>query len=249
MTVFNHYARYYDLLYRDKDYFAEADYLHGLIQTNAPDAKTVLNLGCGSGRHDQELAKFGYSITGVDLSQEMLNMARRAGEGNAALQYHQGDIRSIRLKQQFDVVLALFHVISYQTSNQDLLAAFETARCHLRPGGIFVFDCWYGPGVLADPPAVRVKELEDAKIKITRIAQPVMQPNKNLVDVNYLLFIRDKQSNTVDEIRETHSMRYLFVPEIEMMLNATDLKVDSVFEWMNETAPTFESWNAVLVCG
>ncbi len=249
MTVFNHYARYYDLLYRDKDYFAEADYLHGLIQSNAPDAKTVLNLGCGSGRHDQELAKLGYSITGVDLSNEMLNMARSAGKGNAALQYHSGDIRSIRLKQQFDVVMALFHVISYQTSNQDLLAAFETARCHLRTGGVFIFDCWYGPGVLTDPPAVRVKELEDEQIKITRIAQPVMYPNHNLVDVNYQLFIRDKQSNAVDEIRETHSMRYLFVPEIELLLGNAGFEIKSCHEWLSETAPTLESWNAVLVCG
>ena len=68
------------------------------------------------------------------------------------LTFTTGDIRDIRLNQRFDVVIALFHVISYQTTNDDVTAAFQTARQHLNPGGIFIFDVWYGPAVLTERP-------------------------------------------------------------------------------------------------
>ena len=60
MDAFGAYARYYDLLYRDKDYPAEARYLHELIQRHAPGAQSILDLGCGTGAHAAEFAELGY---------------------------------------------------------------------------------------------------------------------------------------------------------------------------------------------
>ena len=246
MSVFNEYARYYDLLYRDKDYGAETDYIHNLIQKQNPGCRTILNLGCGSGRHDRCLAERGYAVTGVDLSEEMLTAARCAAAGNDSLHYVQGDARSVRLEETFDVVISLFHVMSYQTTNQDLLAAFTTAYSHLKPGGTFIFDCWYGPGVLTDPPVVRVKELGDAAITLTRIAQPVMHPNENVVDVNYRIFLRDRNSDSVREINESHRMRYLFCPEVAMMLAAAGFEPQTAEEWLTSAPLTLSSWSALF---
>lgn len=248
MSVFNEYARYYDLLYRDKDYKGEAEYVHGLIQSHSPGARSILNLGCGSGRHDRELVQNGYEITGVDLSEEMLASARNAAQHISALDYVQGDVRTIRLERSFDVVISLFHVMSYQATNDELMAAFEAASCHLKPGGIFVFDCWYGPGVLSDRPTVRVKELEDEAISVTRIAQPVMHPNENVVDVNYRMFLRDKASGSVREICETHRMRYLFLPEVQQMLSFCGFEIKVSEEWLTAAPLCFTSWSAVFVC-
>ena len=75
MDVFNLYARYYNLLYKEKDYAGEAEYVHKLIQKYQPGAKSILDLGCGTGRHDILLAEKGYSVTGVDRSEEMLAVA------------------------------------------------------------------------------------------------------------------------------------------------------------------------------
>ncbi len=82
----------------------------------------------------------------------------------------------------------------------------------MRAGGVLLFDCWYGPGVLPARPEVRAKRFEDDKISVLRVAEPVMYPNQNLVDVNYTMLIRDKGTNTVEELRETHRMRYFFTP-------------------------------------
>ena len=76
MKAFGNYSRYYNLLYKDKDYKGEAGFIHDLIQKYSPGAKSILDLGCGTGRHDLLLAEKGYAITGVDMSEEMLLIAR-----------------------------------------------------------------------------------------------------------------------------------------------------------------------------
>jgi len=248
MSVFKEYARYYDLLYRDKDYRGEADYVHRLIQQHRPEAKTILNLGCGSGRHDLYLAENGYKVVGIDISEEMLTTARKAANNSAATEYLLGDIRSFRSEQKFDAVIALFHVMSYQSTNEDLLAAFKTVQFHLKPDGLFLFDCWYGPGVLTDRPMVRVKTLEDERLKVTRIANPVMTASSNLVDVNYQIFIEDRESKRIEEISETHRMRYLFEPEVRELLAQAGFTITSSEEWLSSAPLDFSSWNAVFAC-
>jgi len=245
MTVFGSYARYYDLLYRDKDYAGEAGYVHGLIRRFCPSARTVLNLGCGSGRHDRELLQYGYRVTGVDRSEEMLKEARTAAAGTDTLEYVSGDLCSLRLPRRFDAVLALFHVFSYQATNDDLQAAFATVRHHLAPGGICLFDCWYGPAVLTERPEVRVKQFGDDRISATRTATPIMHPNDNLVDVHYRISIREMYHERLDELEETHRMRYLFRPEVELLLETHGLQPVLFEEWRSGRKPGFDTWSVV----
>ncbi|BAY31004.1 hypothetical protein NIES2107_28520 [Nostoc carneum NIES-2107] len=252
MTIFANYARYYDLLYRDKDYAGEVEFIHRLIKTYSREAQTILELGCGTAKHAALLAAEGYQIDGVDFSEEMLLKAKSRicelpKNSASKLQVFHGDIRQIRLHKSFDVVLSLFHVISYQTKNEDLLATFATVKEHLKPGGIFIFDIWYGPAVLSEPPEVRVKRLEDSEIYVTRIAEPKMYPNENLVDVNYQIFIQDKNSDAIKEVRETHQMRYLFKPELEFLLNNMGLKIIDHMEWMSGKPLNFNTWGSVFI--
>jgi SAM-dependent methyltransferase len=248
MSVFGNYARYYDLLYRDKDYAIEADYIHDLIQEYAPGSKTILDLGCGTGRHDTLLAQKGYTLHGVDMSEEMLAVAHTNLSASISnLIFTQGDIRTIRLNKQFDVVTSLFHVISYQTANEDLESAFATVKSHLKPGGLFIFDCWYGPAVLTDRPVKRVKSLEDDAISVVRTAEPVMHPNENIVDVNYSILIKDKGNGQVEEVKETHRMRYLFKPEIEILFAGHGLKLIGCEEFLSGREPGFDTWGVCFM--
>ncbi|PZV14493.1 MAG: SAM-dependent methyltransferase [Pseudanabaena sp.] len=252
MSVFGNYASYYDLIYRDKDYEGESQFIHRLIQTHGPNALNILELGCGTGNHAALLAKNGYQIYGVDFSEEMLSKARRRLaelplELASKLKFYQGDIRKIRLNQTFDAVLSLFHVISYQTTNEDLLETFVTVKKHLKPGGIFIFNVWYGPAVLTEKPEVRIKQMENEEIIVTRIAEPVIHPNENLVDVNYQITIRDKTSNAVEEMHETHRMRYLFKPEINLLLNEFGLNLIDSLEWMTGCEVGFNTWDVCFI--
>ncbi|MEI9940718.1 MAG: class I SAM-dependent methyltransferase [Pseudomonadota bacterium] len=259
MSVFGAYSQYYDLLYKDKDYVGEASYVRSLIEQHHPGARSVLDLGCGTGRHALLLAESGYLVTGVDRSPEMLAAAKaqlanapperaaRLASSGAAPEFVQGDVRSVRTGRKFDVVVSLFHVMSYQTSNADLKAAFVTAAEQLQPGGVFIFDCWYGPTVLSERPSARTRQLEDEHISVTRNADPVSHPNENLVDVNYHVLITDKRSGTVEELRETHRMRYLFAPEVALLLEASGLQLTAAVEFMSNKPLGFDTWSAVFV--
>lgn len=252
--VFGAYSKYYNLLYKDKDYAGEARYVNALIQKHAPDAKSVLDLGCGTGRHDFELAEFGYQIAGVDMSEEMLAAANarlsslNPHHSSGSCSFHQGDIRTVRLNQTFDVVISLFHVMSYQITNDDLQAAFATAKKHLKSGGLFIFDYWYGPAVLTDPPVVRVKRLEDDEISVVRLAEPVMHYNENVVDVNYEVLITDKGAGTQEQLQETHRMRYLFMPELELFAGKNGFESAAYEEFMTGECPGKDTWGVVNVC-
>ena len=246
-AVFDAYAAYYDLLYRDKDYAAEARYVGGLLARHGVAAGSLLELGCGTGRHACCLADMGFAVHGIDRSPAMVATARRqAGAARAAaLRFDTGDVRSARLDARFDGAISLFHVASYQTANEDLEAMFLTAAAHLRPGAVFVFDFWYGPGVLADRPATRVKELEDERVRVTRIAQPVMRPNENVVEVRYTVIVREKRTGATTELYEEHRMRYLFLPELRLLLEAAGLRIVQAEGWMSGELG-FGSWQAVI---
>jgi SAM-dependent methyltransferase len=256
MSVFGKYSHYYNLLYKDKDYAGEARYIHDIIRQHAPGAQSVLDLGCGTGRHDFELARLGYEVTGVDMSAEMLAAARSrlaagcpnlSSERPCPLNFHSGDIRNVRLNRTFDVVVSLFHVMSYQLTNEDLQAAIYTAGAHLKPGGLFIFDFWYGPAVLTDQPVVRIKRLEDDEISVTRIAEPVMHFNENVVDVNYDVLITDKATGTMERLQETHRMRYLFIPEIERLYDMAGMKSINFGEWLGTKPAGKDTWGVIAV--
>jgi len=252
MSVFGDYARFYDLLYRDKDYEGEAGYVDSLLRRYAPGAGVLLELGCGTGIHAALLTKRGYRVHGIDVSGEMLDAAERRRallpENEASnLSFSESDIRCYRAEKSFDAVVSLFHVVSYQTSDDDLEGVFDTVSGNLDAGGIFVFDCWYGPAVLTGKPEVRIKRAEDERISVTRIAEPVIRPEKNVVDVNYHVFVRDKKSGVVEELRETHSMRYLFHPEVERLLSGAGMALIHSEEWMTGVSPSLDTWSVCFV--
>ncbi|WNL12619.1 class I SAM-dependent DNA methyltransferase [Aliarcobacter cryaerophilus] len=194
------YSQYYDLLYSDKDYINEVEYIDGLIKNNTKTVQTLLDMGCGTGKHAELFCEKGYTVHGIDLSEDMLKIAnQRKKEKEDKLEFSHSNIQELNLNKKFDVIVSLFHVMSYQNSNEQLIKAFEVAKNHLNNDGIFIFDFWYGPAVLRDLPTTRVKRLQNENIKVTRIAEPILNPQQNIVDVNYDVFIEDKLSNKIIE--------------------------------------------------
>lgn len=250
MTSFGRYAAWYDLLYADKDYEGEARYVAGLLGRCGVTAGDILEFGSGTGRHALALARLGYAVTGVDLSPSMVEQARqRSGAArDAAVRFEAGDFRSYRSGRSFDGVLALFHTINYQTAETDLAAAFATAAEHLRPGGVFIFDCWYGPGVLTTRPSVRVRQVRDDTSEVFRFSEPTMRINDNLVDVAFTLIARDLTTGVSEVVRETHTMRYLFGPEILRLVEGCGLELAGALPWMSVDAPLDDGvWQAVFI--
>lgn len=244
----NLYSQYYDLLYSDKDYSAEVDYINSLIQANNKNVNTLLDMGCGTGKHAELFCNKGYIVHGIDLSEDMLKIAENKRKGKEdKLSFSHSNIQNLSLNKKFGAVVSLFHVISYQNSNSELFKAFEVAKKHLKDGGIFIFDFWYGPAVLTDLPTTRVKRLENDNIKVTRLAEPILNAQQNIVDVNYNIFIENKETKEVVEKKELHKMRYFFDTELEFICESIGFNILNKYEWLSYKNPDFSSWNVVWI--
>lgn len=245
MEVFKDYAYYYNAFYQDKDYASESGQVDTLLKRYGSNVKKIINYGCGTGRHDIELVKLGYGCTGIDMSSLMIEIARKnAGDEEIDIDFSVADIRGYAPKEKYDAVISLFHVMSYQNSNEDILAAFRAAREALDQGGIFLFDAWYGPGVLSEKPSVRVKEIEDEKNKLVRIARPVMHDRKNVVDVCYEVFVIDKGTGNTKTIHEVHNMRYFFRPEVEFYLREAGFELIDNMDCRTLGETSYDTWTS-----
>lgn len=246
-STFADYARYYDLLYRDKDYDGEAGFVHRALRRAGQGGGDLLELGCGTGRHAVKFAKLGWNVMGADLSADMIELAqsRRAtlpAKLGSRLQFRTGDVRDLRIGRSFDAVVSLFHVMSYQLTNSDIRAAVNTAAAHLAPEGLFLFDFWNGPAVLIDPPTIRVKRLEDDECRITRLAEPAVDHALNQVTVNYEILVESKKTNITSRFCEQHHLRYFSLIELENVLEVAGFEMLDSGPWMRNSRPAKTNW-------
>jgi SAM-dependent methyltransferase len=236
-------SRYYDLLYQEKDSAAEVAYVDALLQRHGISGQELLEFGSGTGRHGCRLAQLGYRVHGLERSAAMVAAAQQA----PGFSCQQGDITTTRLERRFDAVLALFHVVSYQTTNPALQAVLANAAHHLKPGGLFLFDVWYSPAVAAQRPELRVKRLHSEDLAITRIAEPTLHPNANRVDVNYTVMAQDLRSGTFHTFEETHPMRHFSLPELDLLAEAAGFERLTAEEWLTGAEPSETTWGVCLV--
>jgi len=252
MTVFGNYAQFYDELYKDKNYSTECDFLEKIFQkfSTAP-VKNILDLGCGTGGHVLDLAQRGFQLSGVDQSADMLLRAKLKAAALPNLAYKpeflQGDIRTIDLGRTFDVVVSMFAVMGYMITNADLLAAFHSARRHLRPDRLFIFDAWFGPAVLGERPSDRYKIVERGAERIIRFVHSELDVIANTVKVHYKVLHIAKQQ-VLSDVNEVHEMRFLFPQEILYFFESTDLQIKMFCPFLHVDDKLKENdWNMVVV--
>ena len=100
----------------------------------------ILDLACGHGRHAIGLAALGYNVTGIDINQGFLEVARKdARNKGLSIKFICRDMREIKFKQEFDRVLLLFTSFGYFV-DEDNLKVLENIANALKPEGLFCFD-------------------------------------------------------------------------------------------------------------
>ena len=244
------YAAAYDSIYRDKDYAAECDLVERLFAEHAASpVREVLDLGCGTGGHAVPLAARGYDVVGVDISEQMLARAARRVEAasGASPRFENGDLRNVTLDRRFDAALMMFAVLGYQVENRDVLAALRNVRRHLRQGGLFVFDVWYGPAVLVERPTERVKEIAAADVRWLRVATPTVDVRNHRCTVEYHLYGL-QGDRLLGEATERHAMRFFFPLELELLLASCGFELLHLGAFPDlDRAPDERTWNVLSI--
>jgi len=247
--VFNKYAKYYDIIYLNKDYRAECDFIEKIFSDYANfSICKILDVGCGTCGHLIELTQRGYAVTGIDASEQMINIAKNKIEKlHLNARVHVMDVRELSINQKFDAAICMFAVMNYLTKNEDLIKAFNNLRKYLKPKALLIFDFWYGPAVLTIKPSVRVKTMEKDGLKILRTVVPELDLLKHLLTSNYHLIVY-KENKMIDEIKEKHILRYIFPQELKHYLEESKFRLLKICEFPElNNIPSEKTWNVAAI--
>ena len=239
------YSSTYDVLYRDKDYETECDTIERIMKARHPSpVRSVLDLGCGTGSHAIRLAERGYSVTGIDRSAGMLAAAReKCRDAGFDCTFLRSDIRRFRSRVRFDAVIMMFAVLGYFISIEDIRAVLETVSYHLRPGGVFICDLWYGPAVLSQKPAEKVRVMREGDTTVIRTSSGELDESAQTVRVDFHVW-KIEGDRLSSEFAETHTMRFFFRQELDILFRQAGLLPVTVKSFSDCTAdPDETTWN------
>lgn len=140
MEAYTEFAQVYDLFMDNVPYEEWCTYIVQELKKEHIENGLVLELGCGTGRMTRLLAKMGYDMIGIDMSQEMLMIAREVQEESGGILYLLQDMRSFELYGTVRAVISICDSMNYILEEDDLRQVFSLVNNYLDPGGIFLFD-------------------------------------------------------------------------------------------------------------
>jgi len=180
--VFDRSARWYDAFYAHVDYQAEAQEVTAIIHALKPDAGSLLDVACGTGRH---LAWFRlqFECAGTDVEPEMLAIARETLPG---VPLEKADMVELDLGRKFDAVTCLFSSIGYTARPERLDRAVRMMAGHLHPGGVLVVEPWITPEAWIGNGTVTVDVVEDSVGKLVRIISSRRERDETLLRMHYV---------------------------------------------------------------
>ena len=199
--LYNDLAYLWPVISPPEEYAAEAEFWRAALRDKlGPGRRRILELGVGGGHNLSHLTG-DFDATAVDLSPQMLALSQGLNPG---VEHALGDMRTVRLGVTFDAVL-IHDAIGHMLTEKDLLAAFTTAACHLRPGGaLLVAPDWVQASLReADPPMVFhwVRSLGDLEVTVQEFLYDP-DPDDTQMESTYTYIIKEKGGHRVEQ--DTH---------------------------------------------
>lgn len=221
--MYNDFAYVYDRLINDVDYKEWADYYFKIFQRYGLNPKLGLDLGCGTGNLTLELANRGIEMTGVDLSEDMLMVAREKSEGLDILYLNQ-DMTEFELYGTVDFVVSSLDCVNYITDKRDLLKVMKLVNNYLDPGGLFIFDIntrYKLESIIGDN--TFILENDDCFCSW----QNEYDKKRKLSDFYLTFFLKDGEEYT--RFDEQHTQRAYEIEEIKALIESSGMRLLKVY--------------------
>lgn len=211
-------AELYDLLYDWKDYAGEAERVRQLVARRLPEAASLLDVACGTGRHLEVLRNW-FTVEGLDAEAGLLAVARRRLPG---VPLHHADMRSFALDRRFDVVTCLFSAIGYMQTPEALFEAIATMSRHLAPGGLLIVEPWLSPDVFDTKHISGPTIGQGPEIAVVRMNGGRVEGRLSILDFHYLV----GRPGSVEYFTEIHSVGLFTDDEYRAAFVAAGLAVE-----------------------
>jgi ubiquinone/menaquinone biosynthesis C-methylase UbiE len=241
-ALYSQLAKYYDKIYWSKDYEGEAAFLFALFRRHGVTGRRLLEVGCGTGNHTREFVAGGFEVTALDLSEDVLKIARRKVRHGA--EFIQGDMRDLdaEVEGRYDEVVCLFSTISYNLTRSDLKKTLRGFYDHVKDEGIVVFDTHFTKKGFLD--GYRGEDIfDDGKVIGARLSTSKRRGDVGEISFTYLI----KDGRKVITLRNDLHRLGLFVPEQflqtmrEVGFEKTEVYSDWTFKKGSDTAPFKDS--------
>ena len=193
-SIYNKLAKYYDKLYIWKDYKAESQKICDYIKKyKTSGGNDMLDVACGTGNHIPYLKKY-FKITGIDIDQDMLKIARKK---YPEVKFIRDDMRTFRINRRFDVIICLFSSIAHLKTYTNLKKTIKNFATHLKPGGVAIIEPFVQPELYIDK-ILDADIIDEPGFKLVRMNSSRRKGNVGIYDFHYLIGEKGKIRYFVD---------------------------------------------------
>jgi SAM-dependent methyltransferase len=214
---------YHEMYQHVFDYDKEFSFYDSVLKKN--NCTKILEVGCGSGMLARRFLKNGYNYLGLDLFNEMLDIARTEVKED---KFVQCDMRNLSFNKQFDSVLITGRSIAYVTENKGIIDTFNGIHKSLQDNGLLVFGFFEANGIFDNFNDFE-QNIEHNKKKIRRISKLKKNLETGWTYDWYAKYIIEN-NGTISEFDDLTTLRAFTKDEIQLFLKLTDFKVKELIE-------------------
>lgn len=242
---YEQFARVYDELMNDVDYPQWIKIVRDACKTHAPNTRTFLDVGCGTGTLSILLKQEGYEVTGVDLSDDMLMIANaKVMENNLSIPFFQQDMRELEGFSTFDAVGIFCDSLNYLETEEDVKQTFQTVHEHLVSDGLFIFDV-HSIFKMEEIFKDETFTLNDEEISYIWNCYEGQYPHSIEHDLSF--FVLDPTTNQYNRFDEFHKQRTFSIEKYKQWLKEANFNVlDILGDFKQEIAQNAHRW--IFIC-
>jgi SAM-dependent methyltransferase len=220
---YEHFAYLYDELMQDAPYDEWVRFVSEKLQKYQVNGMDMLDLACGTGELSVRFAKEGFSVSGVDLSADMLAVAQaKAQEHGQQIPFYEQDMANLEGHREFDIIGIFCDSLNYLKSDSDVIDTFANVFNHLKDDGLFFFDV-HSTYKISEVFINQTFSFVEDHLSYIWNSFPGEYPDS--VEHELTFFVLDEQTGKYDRFDELHYQRTYSVEQYTDWLEAAGFDI------------------------